>query len=364
MNVVDRRSFLAATAWLAAAGAALAQPARRRERRGPSAEPPVVIASGNGLECVKRAYALIEEGADPAHAVVRGVEINENDPDDMTVGLGGLPNEDGVVSLDAAVMHGPTHRAGAVAALEGIRNPAAVALEVARRTDHVMLVGEGAKRFALRLGFTEENLLTERARREWLRWKAEANRRDDWLEEDEWDLPAFGEGARGARPARTHPPLPIVEPPTGTIHCSALTPERDLAGCTTTSGLFFKLPGRVGDSPIIGAGCYTDNAIGSAGGTGRGEAVIQTCGAHTIVMRMGAGDHPTDACLHALRQIAERTRAKRLLNEKGEPDFNVVYYAVRKDGAFGSACMRGGRQYAVCTPAGAELRDCAALFEG
>ncbi len=363
---MKRRDFLIASAVGAAAGSAFGQPQRRaRARAGQAAEPPVVIASGNGLECVKRAFALIEEGADPAHAIVKGVEINENDPDDMTVGYGGLPNEDGVVSLDASVMHGPTHRAGAVAALEGIKNPAAVALEVARRTDHVMLVGEGAKRFALRMGFTEENLLTEKSREAWLKWKAEANRRDDWLEEDEWDLPAFGDDAQSSRrPAgEARPSPPIVEPPTGTIHCSALTADRDLAGCTTTSGLFFKLPGRVGDSPIIGAGCYTDNAIGSAGATGRGEAVMQTCGAHTVVMRMAAGDHPTDACLHALRQIAERTRAKRLLNEKGEPSFNVVYYAVRKDGAFGSACMRSGRQYAICTPAGAELRECAALFE-
>ena len=151
---------------------------------------------------------------------------------------------------------------------------------------------------------------------------------------------------------------------TGTIHCSALTaPGADLAGCTTTSGLSWKLPGRVGDSPIIGARLYTDNEVGSPGATGRGEAVIQICGAHTIVMRMEAGDHPRDACLYALQKIADCTRVQRLLDEQGRPNFNVVFYAVRKDGQFGSACMRGVREFAVADAKGARLERCAALYD-
>lgn len=352
---MKRRDFITAAA-LAGAAPALAQPQRRTRTRG--AGGPVVIASGNGLECVRRAHELISAGADPAHAVVKGVEINENDPDDMTVGLGGLPNEDGVVTLDACVMHGPTHRSGAVASLENIKNAAAVALEVARRTDHCLLVGAGAKRFALQLGFTEENLLTEKARQEWLRWKAELSRDDDWLDPDQFDLPTErGQGASSSATPRRD------ERVTGTIHCSALTGAGDLAGCTTTSGLSWKLPGRVGDSPIIGAGCYTDNEVGSAGATGRGEAVVQICGARTIVMRMEMGDSPTDACLYALKHIAERTRVKRLQNERGEPNFNVVFYAVSKDGAFGSACMRGHRQFAVADANGVRLETCAALYD-
>ena len=353
---MNRREFIAAGA-LAAAGTAakttFAQPhdLRRTRHRGRGA---VVIASGNGLECVRRAHELINGGADPAHAVVKGVEINENDPRDDSVGYGGLPNEHGVVSLDACVMHGPTHRSGAVAAIENIKNPAAVALEVARRTDHCMIVGEGAKRFAVQMGFKEENLLTEESRRAWLRWKANHSRRDDWLNDDEHDIP----GERGRFPGEGE--LPHT---TGTIHCSALTGAGDLAGCTTTSGLSWKIPGRIGDSPLIGAGCYTDNAVGSAGATGRGEAVIQVCGARLIVMRMEMGDEPTEACLYALRHIAERTHAARLLNEQGQPNFNVIFYAVRKDGLFGSACMRGERTFAVADTGGARLERCAALYE-
>jgi len=373
---MKRREFVSAAA-LAAALPAVAQPQRRtqRQQRHKAAAAPVVIASGNGLECGTRAHKLVSDGTDPAHAVVKGVEINENDPNDMSVGFGGLPNEHGVVSLDACVMHGPTHRSGAVAAIENIKNPAAVALEVARRTDHCMIVGEGAKQFALQLGFKEENLLTEKARQAWLRWKSNHSRNDDWLNKDEFDLPDAngkhalrspsprGRGARGEGGEFVAGRPGGFDSTTGTIHCSALTGAGDLAGCTTTSGLSWKLPGRIGDSPLIGAGCYTDNEVGSAGATGRGEAVIQICGARLIVMRMEQGDSPEDACLYALQHIADKTKAKRLLNDKGEPNFNVVFYAVRKDGAYGSACMRGQRDFAIADTQGARLERCAALYD-
>ena len=396
-STIKRRHFLAAGAALAATPA-LAQQNRRRNFDGAPAGGPVVIASGNGLECVERARRLIAGGADPAEAIVRGVEINENDPDDMTVGYGGLPNERGVVSLDACVMHGPMHRSGAVAAIENIKNPAAVALEVARRTDHCMIVGEGARTFARQLGFKEENLLTEKARKAWLEWKANHSRNDDWLNEDEFDLPTqrdpsaslsssegeragvraqnlprgqrasdphplpFSRGEGRVRGSSTSPPF-FSERPTGTIHCSAVTGAGDLAGCTTTSGLAWKIPGRIGDSPLIGAGCYTDNDVGSAGATGRGEAVIQTAGARTVVMRMQMGDHPRDACLYALQHIADKTKAERLLDDRGRPSFNVVFYALRKDGEHAAACFRGRRDYAVATAAGAKLRRCDTLYD-
>ncbi|MCB9838301.1 MAG: N(4)-(beta-N-acetylglucosaminyl)-L-asparaginase [Phycisphaeraceae bacterium] len=384
-----RRAFLAASALAAISAPTFAQQQlqqRQRSRRRDPGGGPVVIASGNGLRAVTLAYQRLMSGADPLDAIVDGVAIIENDPDDMSVGLGGLPNEDGVVELDSCVMHGPAHRSGAVGALRNIRNPAAVAREVARRTDHCMIVGEGALRFARSLGFQEENLLTDKAREYWLRWKASLSREDDWLNEDQFDLPTPN------KPRSAAPPSPSGRGPgrgvsdvdrevasnpaghiiwrdnipytTGTIHCSALTaPGGDLAGCTTTSGLSWKLPGRVGDSPIIGAGNYTDNDTGSAGATGRGEAVIQISGARTVVMRMEQGDHPTDACIYALELIARKTSAPRLLDGQGRPNFNVCFYAVSKDGQFGAACFRGERDFAVATSAGARLERCATLYD-
>ncbi|TVQ31114.1 MAG: asparaginase [Phycisphaeraceae bacterium] len=356
---LPRRSFLAAAGASALAFAGAPRVFARNQQRagGGAGRRPVSIASGNGVPATTKAVELIRDGADPLDAVVAGVRILEDDPNDMTVGLGGLPNEEGIVELDASVMHGPTHRAGAVASLRNIRYPSAVAREVARRTDHVLLVSDGALRFAKRMGFQEENLLTEEARRAWLRWKAGLNRDDNWLEPDQFDLPMTPDNRRGAADAAIDDRIL-----TGTIHCSAVTAGGDLAGTTTTSGLPWKLPGRVGDSPIIGAGLYTDNAIGSAGATGRGEAVIQVCGANAAVARMGAGDHPTDACIAVLKMISERTRARRLQDDKGRPRFNVVMYAVRKDGVYGSACMHEGRQFAISDERGDRLEDCAFLY--
>ncbi len=371
---LPRRGFLAAAglstvALAAGRSAAQGVSAPKPEVAGRGRRGSIAIASGNGVQAVARARELLAKGSDPLDAVVEGVRIVEDDPDDMTVGLGGLPNEEGVVELDASVMHGPMHRAGAVAGLRNIRNPASVAREVARRTDHVLLVGEGALKFAVRMGFEEENLLTEKARLAWLKWRSTLSREDDWLEPDEFDLPGpeSEKHSRGPRPnggAEEAADLALRDVlfTYGTIHCSAITPGGDLAGCTTTSGLSWKLPGRVGDSPIIGAGLYTDNAVGSAGATGRGEAVIQVCGARTIVMRMEMGDSPTDACLNVLKMIADRTRSKRLLNSRNEPDFGVTLYALRKDGAFGSATMRGTTHFAVADDRGARKEQCVPLF--
>ena len=330
---MNRRTFLAATALpLVPALPAVAQRATRR---------PCAISSGNGMAAITRAMELIAGGTDPLEAAVAGVTIVEDDPDDMSVGYGGLPNENGVVQLDASVMHGPTHTAGAVAALENIRNPAQVALEVLKRTDHVLLVGAGALAFAKAVGFEEQNMLTDRARQAWLRWKANLNRTDDWLDRDQQIETSHAEG---------------------TIHLSAVNAAGDLGACTTTSGLSYKLAGRVGDSPIIGAGMFVDNQVGSAGSTGRGEAVVQSAGSFAVVRAMDDGLEPTEACRKVLKWIADHTKRRALLNDHGEPNFQVVMYALRKDGIYGAASLRKGGTYSVHDGSEARKASTAYLF--
>lgn len=294
---------------------------------------PIVVASANGLRACTLAMERMRQGSDPLDALVDGVALVEDDPSDHSVGLGGLPNEEGVVELDASVMHGPTHKAGAVAALQRIRNPSRVALLVMRRTDHVLLVGEGALRFARAHGLREEDLLTDEARRIWLRWKETHSGNDDWL------APEAECGER--RSSRGG-----VEFTWGTINCLALSESGDLAGVTSTSGLSYKIPGRVGDSPIIGAGLYVDNEVGAAGSTGRGEANLQNCTSFLVVERMRAGLAPEQACLEALRLVARRTE-KRLRNAQGEPNYGLILYALRKDGLYGGASMRGEARMAI-----------------
>jgi N4-(beta-N-acetylglucosaminyl)-L-asparaginase len=304
-------------------------------------------------------------GADRVDAVIEGVNIVEDDPNDMTVGYGGVPNEDGVVQLDACVMDGRTLRAGAVAALEGVKNPTKVARLIMETTDHILLVGAGARRFADVNGFPHENLLTDKARKVWLYWKQNLSPLDKWLEPDpdklDPDVRDFirQHGTDNFRDPRTQ----------GTIHVSAVDSKGDLVGCTSTSGLFFKMPGRVGDSPLIGVGCFTDNAVGSAGSTGRGEANILVAGAHTAVENMRQGKHPRDACLEVLKRIAAVTKDKRLLDKKGRPNFGIKFYAVNKKGEYGAASMWSSpankpAKFAVADSRGARLEDCAYLFEG
>jgi N4-(beta-N-acetylglucosaminyl)-L-asparaginase len=336
MDTLNRRAFLAASASsvpLLAAMTTTSPPAHRR---------PTVISSLNGLEAVKLAMSSLRRGADPLDAVVAGVNEVENDPEDMSVGYGGLPNENGVVELDASVMHGPTHKAGAVAALRNIRNPSRVAAEVLRRTDHVLLVGEGALEFARSVGFTEQNLLTEQAREAWLRWKANLSPHDDWLDTDQ------------------QVEIPRTD---GTIHMAAVDANGDLGACTSTSGLSYKIPGRVGDSPLVGAGLFCDNEVGAAGSTGRGEAVIQSAGAFQVVRHMADGLEPAEACLRVLRWIADHTKRRDLLDAHGEPNFQVVMYALRKDGAHGAAAMRPSRSFAIHDGTDARSEPCVTLFD-
>jgi N4-(beta-N-acetylglucosaminyl)-L-asparaginase len=317
--------------------------------------PSVALAAKHYLESARLAVARMDAGVSPVEAAVAGVGLVEADPGDVTVGLGGLPNAEGVVQLDACCMDGPSMRAGAVAAIEGYKHPAQVALEVMRRTTRVLLVGEGAARFARQVGFREENLVTERARNIWRYWKANMSGRDDWVPvADEVDDPHVRWYIEKYGPVR----------PTGTINLCAVNGKGDLGGTTSTSGLFFKIPGRVGDSPIIGAGLYVDNDVGAAGSTGRGESVIQVVGSHSVVEFMGRGLSPTDACLETLKRLAHNTRIPTLLDDQGRPDFNVNFYAVNKRGEVGGAALWLGHTYAVCR-SGEEptLRDCAALYE-
>ncbi len=339
MTDASRRAFLT-TAAAAAALPAFHIPPRRRAAR------PAAVASNNGLRSVAIAIEQMQAGKPPVDAAVLGIEPVENDPNDNSVGYGGLPNEEGVVELDSCVMDGPTGLAGAVASLRNIKNPSQVALRVMRTTDHVLLVGDGALRFARAHGFTEENLLTDASRELWLRWKQKHSDEDDWLTPDE----------------NTTSPRKKFTRPTGTIHVGCVNSQGDLGACTSTSGLAFKIPGRVGDSPLIGCGNYVDNDFGAAGSTGRGEAVILSNGASFIVQMMAEGKTPTDACLEACKRIVRLTRIPRLRDEKGRPNFQVNFYAVSKAGETGGAAIYPSR-YARADANGAESVESAYLFE-
>ncbi len=270
----------------------------------------IVIASDNGIRACQRARELLAAGKDTLDAVIAGVTINEEDPEDTSVGYGGLPNEEGVVELDASVMHGPTRRAGSVASLRNIKTPSKVAKLVMEQTDHVMLAGEGALRFARAWGCAEDNLLTEKSRLAWLVWKQslrDAGGHNNWTDGlDAPDKPTAE--IRRMFPTADEATLAwawdqAVHPATGTINCLALNSKGEMSGCTTTSGLSWKIPGRVGDSPIIGAGLYVDQDVGAAGSTGRGEENIRVAGAHSIVENMRHGMPPKEACLEALKRI-------------------------------------------------------------
>jgi N4-(beta-N-acetylglucosaminyl)-L-asparaginase len=333
---VSRRTFLGASGIAAAAAAFPAAPVLLRRR----AAQPAAVSSSNGLRAVNRAMELMLKGTDTLDAAVEGVKIQELDPEDNSVGYGGLPNEDGVVQLDASCMHGPTRRAGAVAALEGIKTPSEVARLVLKYTDHIMLVGAGAKRFALSYGFKEEDLLTPESRQLWLEWRANRGAEDDWLDVPEKE--------------------PMVARPTGTINLDVVNARGEISSVTTTSGLAWKIPGRAGDSPSIGAGQYTDNDVGAAGSTGRGEANILACGGFLTVEGMRRGLAPTGACLETLKRVVRITPPRLLKN--GRPTFNLNFYAVNKRGEFGAASLYPSR-YAAHDGRSGSLRDTAHLYE-
>jgi N4-(beta-N-acetylglucosaminyl)-L-asparaginase len=389
---MDRRGFVKTSAAGFAAAAtpaalAAATPgatASTAQRQAPTvlvprAVRPVVISDLSGIRfknggpesAIERAFRGITEGEDVLDALIAGVNIPENDPTEMGIGYGGLPNADGVVQLDSCCMHGPRRWAGGVAALEGIRTPSLVAQAVAELTDHHLLVGQGAQAFARSLGFAvEEDLNTDESRALWLEWR----RRVDpghWLDPEER---LRGPGLPGEDPdAALQAGLSMVEDGLipahsfwGTVNCDGISPDGDICGVTTTSGLSWKIPGRTGDSPILGAGLYVDNDVGAAGSTGRGEANLYNLSSFLIVEFMRQGMSPKDAGMAALRRIQTNTVESRLLNSRGLPNFDVRFFILNKQGEFAGVAMYGSSEthYAVCTENGTEELPLEGLLEG
>ncbi len=351
---------------------------------------PIIVSANNGLAYLDRGFEHLSKGGDTLDSAILVVTGPEDDPNDDSVGLGGLPNEEGVVELDSCCMHGPTRRAGSVGGVRNIKNVSKVGKAVMEHTGHVMLVGEGAERFAVAMGHPRENLLTERSRKVWLLWKEYHSGGDWWgpgLADPHWKAPEPDEINRkphaeiwrqrierlaarandlGIEPefcmAAAHR---VIFPPTGTIHCSALNEKGEMSGITTTSGLAFKLPGRCGDSPVIGAGCYTDQDVGSAGATGSGEENIKVAGAHTIVENMRHGMSPQDAGMDALKRIVR--------NYNGDMSrlrfMDMTYYILRKDGAYaGVSLWEGyseGNPHKIAVHDGSKRsEECAHLLKG
>jgi N4-(beta-N-acetylglucosaminyl)-L-asparaginase len=381
---VTRRDFLkqGATASLVAGGAAPASLEAPWVRR-PAAAEPVVIASMNGnyyrnggtMTCVEQAFGQMMGGGDVLDALIAGVNIVELDPEEDSVGYGGLPNADGVVQLDSCCMHGPKRRAGGVAALEGIRMPSTVARAVMDQTDHHLLVGAGAQAFARAFGFSiEADLNTEHSRKAWLEWK----RRSDpghYL-----DPERRSESDRRILDSLYHEGLLNSRAVHGTINCDGINVRGEICGVTTTSGLAWKIPGRVGDSPILGAGLYVDGAVGAAGSTGRGEANLFNLSSFLIVENLRRGMHPKDAGLDALRRVRANTVERRLRRPNGEPNFSLTFYVLNARGEHAGVSMyaedddyqgwagnpadRGFMQYAVCDRNGPRTVQCEALLPG
>jgi N4-(beta-N-acetylglucosaminyl)-L-asparaginase len=388
----SRRDFLRQSAFGVALGTPLASLAGQDSPTASPAAPapgapdilirravkPVVISDYSGYEfrnggpenAVERAFRGIVAGEDVLDALIAGVNIPELDPTELGIGYGALPNGDGVVQLDASCMHGPKRRAGGVASIEGVRTPSLVAKAVMDMTDHHLMVGDDAREFARAIGFAiEDDLNTPESRRLWLEWK----RRVDgsrWLDP---------EGrTRHPRPRHEIDPglaagLSMVRDGLipegsfwGTINCSGISPAGDLCSVTTTSGLAWKIPGRVGDSPILGAGLYVDNDVGAAGSTGRGEANLYNLSSFLIIEGLRRGLSAKDAGMEALRRIRRNTVETRLLNDRGEPNFNVRFFVLDKQGRHAGVAMyqAGETKYAVCTENGAEAPDLEPLLAG
>jgi N4-(beta-N-acetylglucosaminyl)-L-asparaginase len=366
---INRREFVVSGAAAGIAAAAQARgsqaPAVARSTRAK----PVVVSSSNGHRhknggpetCVERAFGMMMKGSDVLDAVIAGVNIVELDPEDTSVGYGGLPNAEGVVQLDACCMHGPRKRAGGVACLEGVRTPSLVAQKVMDSTDHHLLVGDDAQRFARSMGFQiEADLNTAKSREAWIEWKRRTDplhyldpaKRQAALRQVDRDMIAAG----------------MVDPEHvyGTINCNGVNAQGEVCGVTTTSGLAWKIPGRVGDSPILGAGLYVDGSVGAAGSTGRGEANLFNLCSFLIVEEMRRGKNPKDAGMEALKRIKANTVERRLRKENGDPNFNITFYMVNVRGEYAGVAMytQGGQQFAVCDEKGARTESCEPLLAG
>lgn len=353
---LSRRRFLGTAGAVGLGGLV---PASRAQAGQSASQPPgsrpLLVASANGLLALDTGIAILKEGGAAARldAIVESVAIVEADPKDDSVGYGGLPNADGEVELDCSIMDGPSYRAGAVGALKHIKHPSRVARLVMERTGRILIVGEGALRFAVAHGFRKEDLLTEASREKWLRWKEQMSDIDDWGPPKKSEVPVYE--APPPRPQADLDPATWDEKRWGTINCLAVDSAGDMAGITTTSGLAFKIPGRLGDSPLIGCGVYVDNDIGAAGSTGVGEECIKVVGAHTVVEYMRQGLHPRDAALAAIKRIVARHGTG--------ITWNVNFYAVNKAGQHGGAAIQSGSKYAVHDGTSGRLVDSAWVIE-
>jgi N4-(beta-N-acetylglucosaminyl)-L-asparaginase len=377
MPKINRRDFVRTTT---AAGVAVAAPktlfAQAPTMMTAKGAKPLVIAASNGNKskndkgqtCVAKAFEMITGGSDVLDALVAGVNIVELDPEDTSVGYGGLPNAEGVVQLDACCMHGPKKRAGGVAALEGVRTPANVAQMVADQTDHHLLVGKGAQDFARNMGFKiEADLNTEKSRKAWLEWKRKTDplhylpskQRDEAYHRVAMEMIAEG--------------WVDAEHYYGTINCDGINAKGEICGVTTTSGLAWKIPGRTGDSPILGAGLYVDGDVGAAGSTGRGEANLYNLCSFLIVEEMRRGAHPKDAAMTALKRVAKNTIEKRLLTPRGQPNFGLNFYVLNAKAEYAGVTMfessKSGERvtrstFALCNENGPQTLNCEPLYEG
>jgi len=355
-NSISRRNFVYRT--VGAGAGALVIPSLSgftlQDKTG-GIKPLIITSHANetGQKAMETGWEILRNGGSAVDAVEKAANVIELDPEDTSVGYGGLPNERGVVQLDSSFMDGKTYSAGAVACLENIKTPASVAKLVMQHTDHVLLVGAGALEFAKAWGFQEENLLTEKARKIWLRWKEEMSPADDWGSPEH--LQNLSKNTAYWRD------FPDIEHHYGTTNVLAIDNNGDIAGCTTTSGLSFKLNGRVGDSPIIGAGLYADNEVGAAGATGRGEDAIKSCASYYIVLRMKDGRTPQQACQDALQMIVDRYK-------KVNPGYfpGEKFVAINKFGEVGCASMKGTRnpQISVRTDKGYNRYDGVIAFPG
>jgi N4-(beta-N-acetylglucosaminyl)-L-asparaginase len=326
----------------------------------------VVISAANGnkfrnggpVTCVQKAYEMIAGGADVLDAVIAGVNIVELDPEDTSVGYGGLPNADGVVQLDSCCMHGPRRRAGGVACLEGVRTPSKVAQLVMDTTDHHLLVGKGAQDFARNMGFKiEDDLNTEKSRALWLEWKRRVDS-EHYLDPRKRAEAGYEVGLEMALEG-----LIDREHYFGTINCDGINAKGEICGVTTTSGLAWKIPGRTGDSPVLGAGLYVDGEVGAAGSTGRGEANLYNLCSFLIVEEMRRGAHPKDAGIAALKRVAKNTVEKRLLNSRNQPNFGLNFYILNAKAEYAGVSMYPSK-YAVCTEQGPQTLDTEPLYTG
>ncbi len=317
-NAISRRTLLKS---LGIAATAASLPEVSLARTTASSTKPVVVSTWKfGLDANADAWKILSSGGRALDAVEAGAKVPEADPNNQSVGLGGLPDRDGIVSLDACIMdeHG---NCGAVLDLEEIVHAVSVARRVMEHTPHVMLAGPGALQFALAEGFKKENLLTESSRKAWEKWKAENHYTPQQSSNTQHD----------------------------TIGILAIDSSGNISGACTTSGMAWKYHGRVGDSPIIGAGLYVDNEVGGACSTGKGESVVKICGSHLVVELMRNGASPDEACYEAIQRIAKK--------QPDHKDFQVAFLALNRKGESGAYAIQKGFQYARTSGAGSELID-------